>query len=255
MNFNRLIIADDFGFNHDNDKAMLDLCNASQIDGVSLFPKYISDEHVNSLLVLRASKNIKIGLHFNLTMDDNKKNLVNVQKLLIQSFFGFIDKKLIAKEFDEQLNTFKDKFNCYPDFIDGHEHVHAFPIIGKIIYAKLNKLGYGGLVRYVGSRSIDILLRSIKYHFFFKFLTLEIISVNQQMELCKNNLMFNKKFDGLLPRNPSTKISNILNEIYSKKNLDSTLIMCHPGFQEKELSGNFFFNKDRSIETNFLMNK
>ena len=255
MNSSRLIIADDFGFNHANDIAMLDLCSAGKIDGVSVFSKYISEKQKNSLLALRKNHGTKIGLHFNLTIDDNKQSLVSVQKLLMRSMFGLLDKKLIAEEFNMQLNIFKDKFNCYPDFIDGHEHVHAFPVITKIICAKLNKIEYSGLVRHIGSRSREILLRSIRYNFFLKFFTLEVLSINQRIELRKNNLNFNKKFDGLLPRNPSDKILGILSEIYTTKDLEPTLIMCHPGMQEKEISDNFFYSQYRGIETKFLMSR
>ena len=253
MNFSRLFIADDFGFNHANDKSMLGLCSKGKIDGVSVFPRYISDKDINSLLLLRESNNIKIGLHFNLTIDANKKSLMSIKKLLIYSFCGFLNKKLISKEFEDQLNLFQEKFGCYPDFIDGHEHVHAFPLIAKVICAKLNQIEYSGLIRFVGSRSREILFRSIKYSFFLKFITLEILSINQRKELCKNNLKFNQQFDGLLPQNPSDKLPEILAEIYSKKNLGSTLIMCHPGFQEKESTDNFFLSKDRTIEANFLI--
>ena len=225
MNSSKLIIADDFGFNHTNDIAMLDLCSAEKIDGVSVFPKYISEKHINSLLALRKNHGIKIGLHFNLTIGDHKQSLLSVQKLLMRSMLGLLDKRLIAEEFNMQLNIFKDKFNCSPDFIDGHEHVHAFPVIAKIICAKLNKIKYSGLVRHIGSRSREILLRSIRYNFFLKFITLEVLSINQRIELRKNNFNFNEKFDGLLPLNPADKILGILREIYTSEDLEPTLIM------------------------------
>jgi chitin disaccharide deacetylase len=252
MNFNQLVIADDFGFNRSSDQVMLDLCSLKKIDGVSVFPKYISQDQIDSLLVLRKNRNIKIGLHFNLTLGDDKNSLKSIKQLLIQSLFGSIDKELIAREFDLQLKVFKDKFNCYPDFIDGHEHVHAFPVISKIVCKKLHYIQYTGLVRYIGSRSKDVLIRSIKYGFFLKFITLEILAFSQRKHLSRNNLRFNERFDGLLPLNSSGKLVKILQGIYGGSNLQSTIIMCHPGIIGPGLKSNFFGSEDREIEKNFL---
>ncbi|MDA9142060.1 ChbG/HpnK family deacetylase [Gammaproteobacteria bacterium] len=252
MNFNQLIIADDFGFNRSSDQVMLDLCSLKKIDGVSVFPKYISQDQIDSMLDLRKNRGIKIGLHFNLTLDDDKNSLKSIKQLLIQSLFRPLDKELIAREFDSQLKVFKDKFNCYPDFIDGHEHVHAFPVISKIVCKKLHDIQYTGLVRYIGSRSKDVLIRSIKHGFFLKFITLEILAFGQRKHLIKNNLRFNERFDGLLPSNSSGNLVKILQGIYGSSNLQSTIIMCHPGIIGTGLKSNFFGSKDREIEKNFL---
>ena len=252
MKSNKLIIADDFGFNKANDQAMLDLCNLRKIDGVSIFPKYVSQDQVHSLKLLRKSHNIKIGLHFNLTLDDDKNCSITRERLLVQSILNSINKDFISQEFDLQLKVFKKKFNQDPDFIDGHEHVHAFPRISKIICKMLHANQYKGLVRYVGSRSKNVFRRSIKYRFFLKFITLEILALNQKKILQENSLLFNHSFDGLIPSNSSGKLLEILQEIYNSKNHEYVLIMCHPGKGSQKLKNNFFTSKDREIEKNFL---
>ena len=252
MNSNRLIIADDFGFNKANDLAMLDLCSLKKIDGVSIFPKYISESHARSLMLLRKSHNIKIGLHVNLTLDDYKNCLITREKLLMRSIFNSIDKDFISREFNLQLKIFKKKFGHDPDFIDGHEHVHAFPRITKIVCKILYTNKYKGFVRYVGSNSKRVFWRSIKYNFFLKFITLEILALNQKKILQQCKLLFNHSFDGLIPSNSSSKLLEILKEIYNSKNQESTLVMCHPGIHLHTSKNSFFTSKDREIEKNFL---
>ena len=255
MNFDRLIIADDFGIDEMNDEVMLNLCFAEKINGVSLFSNFITQSSVDKLLIARKQTGTKIGMHFNLTLDADKKQITKVHILLLKSMLGLIDKKLVAESFESQLIQFKEKFMFYPDFIDGHEHVHAFPIIRKIICNRLSKMDYSGFVRYVGSKSSKILLRSLKYQFFLKFLTLEMIAINQKKELIKNKLDFNGIFDGLVPHGKSSQLIEILKKVHAAEESKSLLIMCHPGVRREGMSNNFFFNKDREIEKNLLLDQ
>jgi len=230
---------------------MLSLLSDKKIDGVSIFSEYVSSNSIEELLELKEKKNIKIGLHFNLTLTQSKNKKINVKYLLFKSLFSIIDKVSVANDFENQLNLFIKKLGFYPDFIDGHEHVHAFPIISNVIYKKLKAINYEGLVRYVGSGSTDLFMRSLKYNFFLKYITLEIIAITQKTLLKKNNLKFNKSFDGLLPDKKSKNLKKILNEIYKPSNSRQLLIMCHPGSRHSSGS-NFFQSSDRAFETNYL---
>ena len=106
-----LRIADDFGVDDHHDMVMLRLLNNKKIDGVSVFSDLISQTQINELMSARSQQNIQIGLHFNLT---HGALLPGVSRLLLRSMLRRIDKSLISKEINSQLNTFKMKFGQTP---------------------------------------------------------------------------------------------------------------------------------------------
>ena len=88
-----------------------------------------------------------------------------------------------------------------------------------------------------------------------KLIIADDFGFNHTNDIAMLDLCSAEKIDGLLPLNPADKILGILREIYASEDLEPTLIMCHPGMQEKEIADNFFYSQDRGIETKFLMNR
>ena len=52
---------------------------------------------------------------------------------------------------------------------DPRQRIDKGDKISNVIYKKLKAINYEGLVRYVGSGSIDLFMRSLKYNFFSKY--------------------------------------------------------------------------------------
>ena len=44
-----------------------------------------------------------------------------------------IDRAELAAEIDAQLQSFEDAMQAPPDFIDGHQHAHALPLIRDVL--------------------------------------------------------------------------------------------------------------------------
>ena len=107
-----MIIADDYGDRIQDDKVMLELLNAKKIDGVSILINYIQETSID--LITNRDRGM-IGLHLDLNIDH------------IRSIFISRDaKKRLEKDIVKQISTFKKIFHNYPDFIDGHRHVHSY---------------------------------------------------------------------------------------------------------------------------------
>lgn len=244
-------IADDFGADQFHDAAMLDLLEAGNIDGVSIFSELLNEENARKLKNLKVTHSIQIGLHFNLTSGDRKPN---VSELLTSAIFRSLNEALIKESLVSQLDAFKSKFGYLPDFLDGHQHVHSFPLINKVVSKVLVSYKYTGWVRNVGSSDPLSFIQSIKYSYFKKFLVLQALAFYHRRNLRKNNILHNANFHGLLPLTNPNKLDSALPALYDSNFPISTVIMCHPGSLLGKTSSDHPA-KSREIEFQFLSSR
>lgn len=85
---------------------------------------------------------IDIGLHFNLTEGQPLasefrqaygEDFPGLGWLLRRSHLLQLDQQVIAAELNAQIDAFIDAMGCLPNYIDGHQHVHHFPVIRKAL--------------------------------------------------------------------------------------------------------------------------
>lgn len=70
------------------------------------------------------------GLHLNLTEPlDGRGFFQPLPTLIWNCFARRIDPKILEEEIDFQLDAFERATGEMPDYIDGHQHVHQFPIV------------------------------------------------------------------------------------------------------------------------------
>ncbi len=116
-----IICADDYGLSKAVNLAIEELCEHRKISAVSI----ICTEH-SELQTADVLKRIDIdrGLHFTLTTP-----------FYPYSFFSltFISKEKVHNELAIQWKKFEELFGHAPHFIDGHQHIHLHPRIGKIM--------------------------------------------------------------------------------------------------------------------------
>src|SRR5438876_1108370 len=91
---------------------------------------------------------IDIGLHFNLTSGNilspgyvlkHGENFFSLPILLLKTFFRNLDQVAIEAECHAQIDRFFDAMGFLPHYIDGHQHVHQFPIIREAVIAVYEK--------------------------------------------------------------------------------------------------------------------
>lgn len=248
LNISAIKIADDFGADKFHDAAMLSLLSIKKIDGVSIFSELIAEEGVRKLKSLKNTHSIQIGLHFNLTYGDS---LPNVSGLLRNAISRSLDEGFIRDSLVRQLNSFQSKFGYLPDFLDGHQHVHSFPLIKQVVSKVLAQYKFAGWVRHVGSREPLSIISSIRFSYIKKFLVLQALAFFQIRNLRKNNILHNTNFQGLLPLTDPIKLERALPVLYKNKFPVSTVIMCHPGSLVGSSSTDHP-SKSRDIEFKFL---
>lgn len=125
------LIADDYGLGEGHDGVMRELLRARAIDGVSVM---VSDAFTRdrarklSAALMRGRQ--QAGLHFNLTHPmPGIPAMGGIGTLVLRSAFGRFDVDTALAAFADQFARFTAAFGRPPDFIDGHQHVHALPAL------------------------------------------------------------------------------------------------------------------------------
>lgn len=126
-----LIVADDFGLCPEGDSVIVSLLRQGAISGTSvLVGARDGDSSFADLRQIRRRERVQIGLHFNLTLSfAGDPEAPSVGRLLAQSLARRVDPELVRDALEQQVDQFRAIFGQPPDFLDGHQHVHVFPVI------------------------------------------------------------------------------------------------------------------------------
>ena len=123
--------ADDFGLEAGVDQAIVALAQLGRISATGCLV-----QAPNFAQAARALKGLPIdlGLHFNLTEPLGQTGLcLPLGQLLCRTYSGLIAKQAVAEQIETQLDLFEKHVGQAPDFIDGHLHVHQFPVIRELL--------------------------------------------------------------------------------------------------------------------------
>lgn len=124
-----MLCADDFGQSEAISRGILELITMGRLTATSVMsegPYWPQGAQALAAVADQAD----IGLHLNLThafaADSTKRPL---WYWLLFSALRIVSRQSLAQEFCRQIDSFKQHLGRLPDFIDGHQHVHAFPVI------------------------------------------------------------------------------------------------------------------------------
>ena len=126
-----VICADDFGLEAGVDQAIVALAEQARISATGCLV-----QAPGFALAAQALKNLPIdlGLHLNLTEPLGQKGLcLPLPQLLFRAYARTLSKQAIAEQIETQLDLFELHLGRSPDFIDGHLHVHQFPMIRELL--------------------------------------------------------------------------------------------------------------------------
>jgi predicted glycoside hydrolase/deacetylase ChbG (UPF0249 family) len=122
-----LICADDFGMSSAIDAGIIELARAGCLSAVSCLSvgkSFAAD--APSLAELPIDK----GLHLDLTEPLAGKTFAQpLPRLIWNCFSRRVDPTLVRREIERQLAAFERVLGCPPDYVDGHQHVHQFPVV------------------------------------------------------------------------------------------------------------------------------
>lgn len=221
-----ILCADDFGYNRGVCEGILHLAQHRRLSAVGCMvnaPCFMAyAKQLNSL-----SDTIQIGLHFNFTegqfISDPNQTGISLIKLLIKTHSRCLASSLVVQEFNAQLDYFITAIGRLPDFIDGHQHVHQFPIIRQgilTIYEQRLRKNH----TYIRSTYPTVGLKPYQ----FKTTLLSVTGGKKlHQELIKNNIPHNAHFAGIYDFATEPHYQSLFKQWLAIMP-HHTLAMCHP---------------------------
>lgn len=252
-----IICADDYGQNIAISEGIVCLAQQQRINAISCM---VNSPHWNDvsaeLLTLQAST--YIGLHLNLTTGQplssawrrrEGEQFISLPRLLRKAYLRRLNVDIVATEIRAQIAVFANTMQVYPDFIDGHQHVHQLPIIRDALLKVLkeDRLKPIAFVRNTNNGWFD--LYSFKQ--FPKRQLIALLGGNLFRKRLKRHKIFtNTSFSGIY------NFTNAKNyRVYFKRFLKQVsadgLIMCHPGYESDDHTDPL--HAYRHHEFNYLM--
>lgn len=173
------LVADDYGYNAAVDAAILELIDAGRLGGAGCMveaPAFAADRRALRERAERAD----IGLHFNLSESfEGAPRLGSLPRVIALAWTRMIDTDEVLQSLRRQLDRFEATFDGAPDYVDGHQHVHQFPMIREILLRELDQR-YGArpllrntvaadgnakerVIGLLGGRHLQRRLRSLKW--------------------------------------------------------------------------------------------
>lgn len=217
--------ADDYALNGQISHAVRTLLQNDVIHATSCMTQSpIWNEQSNELLKLKTeiTHTFEIGLHLNFTHAFNSDKILyySLSELIIKSWTKRLNKKAIRDSIEQQWKLFVDAMGSQPDFIDGHQHIHQFPVIRNILFEFLKEQNFHGWIR-----NLNQIIPARKYQFKSKILKQLGAQTTYQLGQ-KNHIPSNPYFAGIYDFNHDHYAS--LSHEWMKAAPNGTLIMCHP---------------------------
>ncbi|TCZ57196.1 ChbG/HpnK family deacetylase [Roseicella aquatilis] len=141
----------------------------------------------------------------------------------------------LAAEIARQLDTFEQAHGAAPDFVDGHQHVHALPVVRRALLRVLaDRYPAGGARPWLRDPSEGIgaiLARGVSAD---KALVVAALSTGFRRAARAAGFDLNRGFSGFSPLNATTSAARVLERALLRPG-PRHLVMCHPGHADEAL--------------------
>lgn len=140
------LVADDFGLDPSIDAAILDLVERGRVHALGCLTG--SPQWRASAQRLRSHHSvhgIDIGLHLDFTEHPLTVPRRTLSRLIVAAWLRRLSRRDIRDEICAQLLAFEDELGRAPAYVDGHQHIHQFPVIRDELLEELER-------RYAGAQ-------------------------------------------------------------------------------------------------------
>jgi chitin disaccharide deacetylase len=222
-----ILCADDFALSEGISGAILDLLGRRRLSATSAMTN--NDNWLVAAPRLKEfAGRADIGVHLNLTCGASLSimsrlaptgELPTLGRVLRRVAVRSLPIAEISDEFRRQIDAFARGLGREPDFIDGHQHVHAFAGVREALFAALDTLGLTQrvYVRDPADSAGAILARRLSRGF--------------ELELDKRGIASNRGFAGFTPFSPRRDYARDFPRFLREPG-DCHLVMCHPGLAD-----------------------
>lgn len=239
---NVILCADDFAIAAGVSKGIEELALARRLSATGAIVTLGGwGEQASRLAGLRSF--VATGLHLNLTLgpplarspglaSDGEfgDHLTLVRKCLTAA----ISTDEIAAEIDRQIARFEGACGFPPDFIDGHQHVHALPRVRRALIEVIGRRyrDHRPLIRDPEDKPAAILKRQAVPH---KAFAINVLSRGFGQKIRAAGFPTNLGFSGVSAFDLDTPFENELASFFTIRG-PRHLVMCHPGYPDAELA-------------------
>lgn len=215
------LCADDYGQSPEISAGILKLLSMDRLQAVSCMTE--SPDWPAAARALRERPGeYETGLHFNLTHPFSQAGR-SISSVMKEAWLRQMDPVEVARRFDSQWQTFVREMGSPPDYVDGHQHVHAFPVIRKVVAQRVKALSSNAWVRTPDGWGAAP-----------KTLVLAWASRGLRRTLGAESLATNPGFAGLRPYEPGFDFRRAFWK-WLTESPDGTLVMCHPGLPSQDV--------------------
>ena len=235
-----ILCCDDYSQNVAICEGILQLSHKKKINAISCL--------TNSAIWHEAHKDLEcakktnyLGLHFNLTFGNALSSLwknyygkqfSGIGALLTRSYLKQWHVAAIEAEINAQLDAFTDATGIFPDFIDGHEHVHQLPVIRDTWLRIHAQRKLPSFFRSTSNGWNDF---STTNGFPKRQLIAFLGGITFKNRLKEKSIQTNTSFSGIYNFNNAAHYDNYFQR-FLKMSHHVGLIMCHPGMQSNDHS-------------------
>lgn len=237
-----ILIADDFGLSKGVSDAILDLLAKNRLSGTgSMVNQPGWAAHAEALKPFQGRRDL--GLHLTLTLGAPlglapslapEGQFLPLSKLMVTCFSNAIPRREIRDEILRQIDAFKAVTGQFPDFIDGHQHVHVLPGIRRALLEALEilKPDRKPWLRVPSDHLGSIVARGVSVG---KALFISFLSSGFAQEAKRNGYRVNDTFSGVRSFDPDADFAREFQR-FLLVNGKRHLVMCHPGVSDETLA-------------------
>jgi predicted glycoside hydrolase/deacetylase ChbG (UPF0249 family) len=120
-----ILCADDFAQSPGISRGILELIDAGRLSATSVFAE---SPHWRSLAPELAARAVDVGVHVSLTEPFTPGHR-SLGYWLAASQLRLISRARLTARILAQIDAFAAAFGRLPDYLDGHQHVHALPVV------------------------------------------------------------------------------------------------------------------------------
>jgi len=246
------ICADDYGLAPGVDRAIRSLVADRRLDAVSVMALF-DDLESEIAALANVSGPCLIGLHLTLTDHPplgamNKISragrLPSLGRLLALAYARQLDGAEIAAELERQFDRLAAALGRKPDFIDGHQHVQALPILREAVLASARRHD-------VPVRMIEPPSAAANAALPARFKATMLGWMGRRLSAAAGDRAFNQGFLGVRSFRENEPYRTLFRRWLAAATPGS-LIMCHPGIPDETLAARDPVTTPRAEEFAYL---
>ncbi len=238
-----ILCADDYGQNAAISQAIITLLKKKKLSATSCMatmPHWLAQAGWLAPLKDQAD----IGVHFNLTQGNplssewkaaHGTTFPSLSVLLRQCYWRQLNKAAILAELHAQLDQFIVGVGRMPDFIDGHQHVHQFPVI-RDLFLTLYHERLRPNACYVRCVYDPMTWLRVTEEAYIKRSVIQLCGASTfKRQLMRRNIPHNSSFSGIYHFAHAANYAKLFLR-FLQHSVEGGLIMCHPGLASTQES-------------------